>query len=406
MSAPLVPAPTTVSLYADRGLPPPPFQKYRSKAAPVQPTKELRGGHRPAPLTTGTVAEPSSSSSAPTGPGSSALRGSCSVRALGWSIDGRRLASSASDRTIRIWTPERSVDHRATSELRGHTDAIEQLAWNPTHPESLASASSDRTVKFWDIRTASASSSVATSGSNINIAYHPAGNLVAVGDKDDTVSLIDVRAGKVLGLIRSLGSPPDLATNEVKWVKAEREEINEFSWSHDGSLFVLGTGGGNVRLLDARSGAGDLVQASESGGKGASTSAIRWPTVYTILGHTASVFCLKFDPMGRYLATASADSTIALWSLNEWYNISMSGHSSGPPRSISFSFDGEFLASGGEDSFISITATCPMDPSVDSPLHKIPLNSAVNCVTWHPSKSYLAYAGEDRDGTIRIWGMP
>ncbi|UZJ54594.1 hypothetical protein CBS101457_003914 [Exobasidium rhododendri] len=402
MSAPLVPAPTTLSLYADRGLPPPPFPKYRKPAA--VPVKDLRGGHRPAPLTIGTVAEPSSSTNAPTGPGSSASRGTPSVRALGWSIDGRRLASSSSDRTIRIWTPERSVDHRAASELRGHTDAVEQLAWDPIHPELLVSASSDRSAKFWDIRTSSASSSIATSGSNINVAYHPAGNVVAVGDRDDTVSLIDVRAGRILGLVRSFGSPPDFSSNETKWVKTEKEEINEFSWSPDGSLFVVGTGGGNVRLLDARASA--YVQDGEVGsGDSKSPNAIKWPTVYTIQGHTASVFCLKFDPMGRYLATASADSTTALWSLNEWYNISMSGHQTGPSRSISFSFDGEFLASGGDDPFICITATCPMDPFVDSPLHKIPITSAVNSVTWHPSRPYLAYAGDDRDGTIKIWGM-
>ena len=404
MSAPLVPSPTTLSLYADRLLPPPPFPKYSRKAT-AMPVKELRGGHRPPPLTTGTVAEPSSSgsTSVPTGPGgASALRGSCSIRALGWSIDGRRLASSSSDRTIRIWTPERSIDHRATSELRGHTDAVEQLAWDPTHAECLASAAGDRSVKFWDIRTASASGSVPTSGPNINIAYHPSGRLVAVGDRDDTVSLVDVRAGKVLGLIRSLGSPPDPTSSEVKWVKAEREEINEFSWTPDGSLFVLGTGGGTVRLLDART---VEVRQGEESSKGASVSAVRWPVVHTIVGHTASVFCLKFDPLGRYLATASADSTTALWSLNEWYNISMSGHLSYPPRSISFSFDGEFLAAGGEDSFISITATVPMDPSIDSPLHKIPVSSAVNCLTWHPSRPYLAFAGDDREGSVRIWGM-
>lgn len=408
MSAPLEAPPSTLSLYADRALPPPPFPKYNKRSTPI-PIKELKGGHRPPPSTIGTVAEASSSSTVlPTGPGgggggggsssSSTLRGSISVRALAWSIDGRRLASSSSDRVIRIWTPERSVDYRATSELRGHTDAVEQLVWNPVHPESLASAAGDKTVKFWDIRTASASNSITTSGPNINIAFHPEGNLVAVGDRDDTVSLIDARAGKILGLVRSLGSPPDLTSSEIKWVKGEREEINEFSWSPDGSLFVLGTGGGNIRLLDARS--TEVQEETNS-----TDNAIRWPLVHTIVGHTASVFCLKFDPLGRYLATASADSTTALWSLDEWFNISMTGHLSYPPRSISFSFDGEFLAAGSEDAFISITATIPMDPAMDSPLYKIPVTSAVNCLSWHPNRPYLAYAGDDREGAIRIWGM-
>jgi THO complex subunit 3 len=406
MSAPLDPPPSTVSLYADRLLPPPPFPKYSRRSTAI-PTKELRGGHRPPPTSIGTVAEASSSTAAiPTGPGSSTQRGSCSVRALGWSIDGRRLASSSTDRTIRIWTPERSVDHRATSELRGHTDAVEQLAWDSLHPELLATAGADRTVKFWDIRTASATSTIATSGININVAYHPAGNLVAVGDKLDNVSLIDVRASKVLGLIRSQGSPPDVASQKTQWIKSEREEINEFSWSPDGSLFVLGTGSGNVELLDARVINGEISEGGDESKSEPTMHAIKWPVVHTIYGHTASIYCVKFDPLGRYLATSSADSTTALWSIQEWFNISMSGHLTSPPRSISFSFDGEFLAAGGEDAFISITATIPMDPSIDSPLHKIPVSSAVNCLTWHPSRAYLAYAGDDKEGTIRIWNMP
>lgn len=413
MAAPLSAAPSTTSLYRERELGPPPFPAYQRRSA-QPPIKELRGGHRPPPAASGTVAKPLASTSAAAATSGAGYGGSaCSVRALGWSIDGRRLASSASDRTIRIWTPERSVDARATSELLGHTDAVEQLSWDPTHPEHLASAAGDRSVKLWDIRTPSApSSTVATPGPNINIAYHPGGSLVAVGDRNDTVSLIDVRGNKVLGRIRSDGAPPDLSVAGSAWMRNEREEINEFSWTPNGEVFVLGTGGGNVRLLDARD--MSLVETevpadgsqADTSAKASPPPALRWPLLHTIVGHTASVFCLNIDPLGRYLATSSADSTTALWSTDEWFNVSMEGHLTHPPRSVSFSHDGEYLAAGGEDAFISITATAPMSASgIDSPLHKIPVASAVNGLAWHPSRFYLAYAGDDRDGTIRIWGM-
>lgn len=400
MTAPMSTPLDTAALYRQRHLPTPPFPAYRKSGAAAPPTKELRGGHRPAPTAVGTVADPLSSYGAN-------AKGSCSVRALGWSIDGRRLASSSSDRTIRIWTPEFSVDARATSELRGHTDGVEQITWDPTHPERLASASGDKTVKFWDVRSAKETNTIATPGPNINIAYHPRGSYVAVGDRDDTVSIIDVRAGKPLGLIRSYGASPDLASPSAKWISAEREEINEFTWTPDGRLFVLGTGGGSVRILDARSIDVHMADEPLPGTKAQPGPALHWPLVHTIVGHTATVFCVRVDPLGRYLATASADSTTALWSLDEWFNVSMTGHLTYPPRSISFSSDGEFLAAAGEDNFISVTATAPMDHvAVDSPIHKIPVHSAVNGLAWHPSRLYLAYAGDDRDGTIRIWGMP
>ncbi|MCO5585511.1 hypothetical protein L7F22_039444 [Adiantum nelumboides] len=401
MSAPLSIAPDTATLYRQRGLNPPPFPPYKSKSAASIPIKELRGGHRPAPVTSGTIAEPLASFS------SSATKGSCSVRSLGWSIDGRRLASSASDRSIRIWTPEVSIDARSTSELRGHTDGVEQITWHPLQPDQLASASGDKTVKFWDVRSSKETNTIRTPGTNINIAYHPQGTYIAIGDRDDTISLIDVRTGKSLGLIRSMGSAPDLDSLSAKWINGEREEINEFSWTPDGRMFVMGAGSGKVRVLDARSLDLHMADAPEKPeSKPTPGPALHWPLEHTIAGHTATVFCIRMDPLGRYLATSSGDGTTALWTLDEFFNISVSGHHANTPRTISLSYEGEFMASSGEDKFICITATSPMNPtSVDSPLYKIPISSSLNAVAWHPSRYYLAYAGDESNGTIRIWGM-
>ncbi|CDW96962.1 hypothetical protein, partial [Sporisorium scitamineum] len=131
-------------------------------------TKELRSGHRQ------------------------------SVRGLGWSIDGRKLATCGADRSIRIWVPERSIDHRASTELRGHTESVDQLVWHPLQPEVLASASADKTVRVWDVRSKPSDTAITTPGANINIAYHPTGNYIAVGDKTDTVSIIDTRQNRIL----------------------------------------------------------------------------------------------------------------------------------------------------------------------------------------------------------------
>jgi THO complex subunit 3 len=78
------------------------------------------------------------------------------VRTLGWSCDGRRLASGSSDTTMRIWTPERADSEHAflsaarvewtliqvevdknSGELRGHTAEVQSLAWEPSGPERV-----------------------------------------------------------------------------------------------------------------------------------------------------------------------------------------------------------------------------------------------------------------------------
>lgn len=36
---------------------------------------------------------------------------------------------------------------------------------------------------------------------------------------------------------------------------------------------------------------------------------------------------------------------------------------------------------------------------------KIPTTAAMNSIAWHPSKHWLAYAGEDKDGSLRIFAF-
>ncbi|KAN0061804.1 hypothetical protein ACQY0O_005797 [Thecaphora frezii] len=328
----LTPPPSDAAIFRERAIVLPAFQNFK-------PPKELKGGHR------------------------------LSVRGVAWSIDGRRLASCGADRAVRIWTPERSVDVRASTELRGHSESVDQLAWCPISPEQIATASADKSVRLWDIRTAKATQVIPTPGSNINVAFHPHGHQIAVGDKADTISIIDVKMGKIVETIQDRGRGPV-------------EEINEFTWSPDGSLFLLTSGTGSVHIHDARA-----PLDEERPIKAPST---RWERVHTVVAHTANVFCIEMDPMSRYMATASADSMIGLWDTQEWMSVRMSGSLSFPARSLSFSHDGEFLAAGGEDPWIDISSV-----ATGNTVHKIPVTGMINTLAWHPSKLMLAYAGDE-----------
>ncbi|PWZ02411.1 WD40 repeat-like protein [Testicularia cyperi] len=350
-----------------------------------------------------------------------------SVRGLGWSIDGRKLASCGADRIVRVWVPERSIDHRASTELRGHTESVDQLVWHPTNPDVLATASADKTVRIWDTRAksqqaasgsgtaiptgpaatsnsngsstgASAAQVIQTPGANINVSYHPEGNLIAVGDKADTVSIIDTRQNRIVHTVctRKPTAPPSLlasqdsstGTGKPATVVGSLDEINELCWSANGELLFLSSGSGSIFIHSGRD----------------------FSRLHTVIGHTANVFCLQWDPYSRYLASASSDAMIALWDTHEWYSHKMIRQLTFPARSISFSHDGELLAAGGEDPFIAISATSPSSDSTDDLVHKIqlPPSTMINTLAWHPSKYVLAYAGDEaaKDiGTVRVFGL-
>lgn len=84
---------------------------------------------------------------------STAIKGHrSSVRSVAWNATGARLASGSTDRTVRIWNPDKP-DIRHSSELRGHSASVDQIAWDPSHAERLGSVSADRSVRLWDTRS-------------------------------------------------------------------------------------------------------------------------------------------------------------------------------------------------------------------------------------------------------------
>lgn len=76
---------------------------------------------------------------------------------------------------------------------------------------------------------------IETRGENINIRWSPDGQHIAVGDKEDNISLIEMRKGKAL-----------------KNIKFEHE-VNEMAWDPSGQLFLLCTGGGGVDVFRCES---------------------------------------------------------------------------------------------------------------------------------------------------------
>ena len=83
-----------------------------------------------------------------------------------------------------------------------------------------------------------------------------------------------------------------------------------------------------------------------------------------------------------------------------------------PIRTLSFSYDGVYLATGSEDSAIDIVR--PPSPlnfklsdiqayvETGMEARRVPTTAATNSLAWHPGKHWLAYAGEDKDGSLRI----
>jgi len=48
-----------------------------------------------------------------------------------------------------VWIQSKAKD----LELKGHTDSVDQLCWDPKHSDLVATASGDKSVRLWDARS-------------------------------------------------------------------------------------------------------------------------------------------------------------------------------------------------------------------------------------------------------------
>ncbi|KAI9840053.1 MAG: hypothetical protein M1819_000246 [Sarea resinae] len=275
--------------------------------------------------------------------------GSHTMRTLAWSPTGSLIATGSADRTLRIWNPEKAHVKYST-ELRGHTGAVERVAWNPVKEAELASVSSDGTVRFWDVRSKASVGEVKVGGEGFTIAWAPDGDVVMVGRKDDALV------------------PITLSTMTASAPIPQNVQTNQTTFSHSGADLLLTTGEGKIKILDYPS----LAH------------------VYTLNAHTSACFCLELCPRGRYLAIGGSDALITLWDTADWVCRHSLANMVGAVRSVGFSFDGSFVVGGSDEG----TGLEIAHAETGEYVHTIPTTHPAPHVAWHPSRYWIAYSGD------------
>ncbi|PJF17870.1 hypothetical protein PSACC_02300 [Paramicrosporidium saccamoebae] len=273
------------------------------------------------------------------------------IHSLAWNLSGTKLASGSTDSTIRIWPTERlCAGSKESGELRGHSSGIDQVAWSPTS-DIVASVSTDKTVKLWDTTTMVCVGSVTTEAENITVSWSPDGGRIAVGGKDDSLSVINVR------------------TMTVERRRSFAQEINETGWIDNDSILVA-KGTGELELVD--------VATLESR--------------QTVRAHTANCYCIAFEQTRRRFVVGAADALVSVWDAKTLCCERTLARLDWPVRTVGFSGDGLVVASASEDSFIDVAWT-----ATGTAAGRIPTTMPVNTLAWNPTRPVLVYSGDQSD---------
>jgi len=235
-----------------------------------------------------------------------------SIYSVAFSPDGRTIASGAADQTIRLWDIE---SKKEIAILTGHTGRVISVAFSPDS-RTIASGSDDQTIRLWDINSKKEIACLTGhTGRVISVAFSPGRQTIASGSFDNTIRLWDVNSRKEIAKL----------TGHIDWVRC-------VAFSPDGQTIASGSHDQTIRLWDRDS-----------------------PKEITCLtGHTGWVNGVAFSPDGRTIASGSDDNTIRLWDVNSRKEIAcLTGHT-GWVYSVAFSPDGRTIASGSYDNTIRL----------------------------------------------------
>jgi WD40 repeat protein len=112
--------------------------------------------------------------------------------------------------------------------------------------------------------------------------------------------------------------------------------------------------------------------------------------------HTSNVTAVAFSPDGAWLATASLDQTVKVWSTSTWTLQQTLAESNGV-SSVAFSPEGQKIVSGGTDGTVQAWNWSSSNCLWTIATHALPVTASV----FTPDGSFVILGSDD--STVRIW---
>ncbi len=276
------------------------------------------------------------------------------ISQIAWSADGRYLASSSSDLTVRTWDMRTGTTLHV---MRSVEAGVSCLAWSPDG-KILISGQDNGGIKHWDTNGSLLQAYREHKGLIFRVAWAPDGDFYASASADNTVRLWDAKTARMTRMLRMpSGQALDVA------------------WSRDGKMMAAASSEGSIRIWDA---AGERMQRSLTSGNDA-------------------VLSLAWSPNNKVLAASSSDRMVRLWDPDTGQLKHVLQGDIEPITCVSFSHCGRIMAGRNLSGALRLwrTDTWQILPG----LAETGVTSLFSAgVSWAPQEHTLAViANEDRD---------
>lgn len=320
-----------------------------------------------------------------------------------FSPNGQLLATCDTDCDVRVWEVKSG---KLLLICRGHANWVRFVVFSPDG-QTLASCGADWTIKLWNVQDGVCIKTfIGHEHEVFAVAYSPDGQTLASVSGDRTVKLWSVQDGHCLATL----------TGHTNWVRA-------VAFSPDGKTLASSGTDCTIRLWDLRLAILDFGLKEDSiqnhsksqnrsvertSSEPQPNSSRRSPTSKILSGHSGWVRSITFSPDGEVLASASSDRTIKLWDYETGECLrTYTGHQSGV-YSIAFSPSGDLIVSGSGDRTVRFW-DCYSDVCVKILYEQTNEVCCVAVSSQHQASSPddpLRIACVSLDQTMRLWEYP
>jgi WD40 repeat protein len=376
------------------------------------------------------------------------------VTAVGWSSDGRTVATGDAAGGVRIWAGEGMGDSgRTMQRVQAHAGTVWAVAFSPDG-DRVASAGADGAVRIHDVRfggsvavadavvnAGDGDASARHRGAVYDVAFSGDGTRLVTAARDGSVRIWDAASGKQLQVLRrhagtvfaACFSPDDalVATagddgdvrlceadtgSERALLRGHTDRVFHVAFAPDGLTLATASEDGTARIWDLQSsretarlehplrvngvaflGSGDEVVTAAGDGLLRVWNVATGTESRRLRGHAAAIWSVASVPRTADVVTGSADGTARVWDAAESAAPVVGGGDSGRILCAAYAPDGGLLATGHDDSQVrlwdgrSLTARGELAPAI----------GRVNGVAFSPDGGLVAAACDD--GAVFIW---